>query len=447
MLIEFAATNFRSIKERQVLSMLPSERVKLEKRKNALFNVPGYKNLDLLTLAGIWGRNSSGKSNLIKAFKAMKWLVLKSHTFTYGDSLKANESFAFDVKYHDMPTLFEMDFVGEDRKRYFYLIEFDEKEIYKEELHYYVISDQEKTTRRKLYVRHKGDTITYGEDFRGFRKVVEERTLPNVLFLSKSVQENNAFLNPVFDFFKMGFAVSDFTEHQIDFQSRYFAKIAGEDNQKDLEILNNALKSIDTGILQLEIEKTNKLPKNIIIEPEDELNEKQIKEREMFIDIFKTEIKAVHRVFEGNNEIGIERRALQEESEGTRKFIAVFSAFMQIIKKGNLFVVDEFDKSFHPLLTKTLILLLANPRINKNGAQLIFTTHDADLMDVLDNDQINLLQKDEYGATEIYAVSDIRGLRGDVSIAKRYLRGELEAIPTINHSAINRSLEVYYHGN
>jgi uncharacterized protein len=117
---------------------------------------------------------------------------------------------------------------------------------------------------------------------------------------------------------------------------------------------------------------------------------------------------------------------------------------MQSIKDGDLFVVDEFDKSFHPLLTKALILLLANPKINVNGAQLIITTHDVELMDSLDTDQINLAQKDFTGATEIYTVSDIRGLRGDISIAKRYLRGELEGIPTINNSAIHQSLELNY---
>ena len=95
-----------------------------------------------------------------------------------------------------------------------------------------------------------------------------------------------------------------------------------------------------------------------------------------------------------------------------------------------------------------MISLLADPKINVNGAQLIITTHDADLMDIFDNDQINLIQKDYTGATEIYTVSDIRGLRGDVSIAKRYLRGELEGIPIINNASIHQSLfELQLNGN
>ena len=107
-------------------------------------------------------------------------------------------------------------------------------------------------------------------------------------------------------------------------------------------------------------------------------------------------------------------------------------------------VADEFDKSFHPHLTQTLISLLANPKVNPKGSQLIFTTHDSTLLDSLDNDQINLVQKDFTGATEIYTVSDIRGLRGDVPNSKRYLRGEFESIPNINKSSIFQSLELQH---
>ena len=446
MLIEFAITNFRSIKERQVFSMLPSDRVRADKRKNSLLPILSYKDLNLLTVAGIWGKNSAGKSNLVKAFQAMEWLVLQSQRFTRGDLLHANETFAFDVNFQKEPTIFEIDFIAKDKKRYAYLIEFDKNKIFREELFYYVMSQTEKTTKRKLFVRRLGEAISYGDDFKGFRKPIEERTLPNVLFLSKSVNENSTFLDPIFDFFKNDFTVSDFSDGYIDFQPRYFAKIANDNASNDMDTLNRALRDIDTGILALVTNKSDKLPKNVIIEEESdgELDEEQQRRRDILLDTLKTEIKAVHKLFDGKKEIGTHSLPLGEESEGTRKFIAVFAALMQKIQEGNLFVVDEFDKSFHPLLTKILISLLENPKINVKGAQLIITTHDADLMDSLDNDQINIAQKDFTGATEIYTVSDIRGLRGDVSIAKRYLRGELEGIPTINNISIHRSLELSY---
>lgn len=446
MLIEFVISNFRSIKDRLTFSMLPSERVKNENRKNALFPIEEYKNLNLLTLAGVWGRNSAGKSNIVRAFRALEWMVLNSHRLTRGDVLLANEFFVFDIQFEHKPTLFEIEFIAKDKKRYLYLIEFDKNEIYREELHYYVLSNSDKTTKRKLFVRRKDEDISFGDDFRGTKKL---RIIPNVLFLSKAVAEDSPLLNPVFDFFKKSLHISDFSDGYIDILPRYFAKIADETVNDDMKKLNNALRNIDTGVLQLVSNKSDTLPKNFIIKEDlnEELNEDQRLRKNDLIETLKTEIKAVHRLFDGKQEVGIKEIPLSEESEGTRKFIAVFAALLQQIKEGNLFVIDEFDKSFHPILTKMLISLLTNPKINVNGAQLIITTHDVDLMDILDNDQICIAQKDYEGATELYTVSDIRGLRGDISVAKRYLRGELEGIPTINKSSIHQSLEVPYGEN
>ncbi len=447
MLIEFAVSNFRSIKERQVLSMLPSDRVKAEARKNPLFPISGYKDLNLLTLAAIWGKNSAGKSNIVKAFNAVRWLVRHSHRFTQGNTLDANESFQFDIGFQKHPTTFEIDFIGGDQKRYTYLVEFKKDTILREELHYFVVGAAGKTNQRKLYVRQNGQSISFGDDFKGLKKPIEERTRTNVLFLSKSISENNTFLEPVFSFLTNGFQISDFSEGYIDFQTRYFAKVATESASSDMEILNKALRDIDTGILYLETSKRDDLPKNVLVEeqPDDDLNDEQLKSRDKLLDTLKTEIKAVHRLFNGDQEIGLFKEfPLGQESEGTRKFIAVFSGIMLMLRRGKLLIVDEFDKSFHPHLTKTLISLLTNPKINPNGAQLIFTTHDNNLMDVLDNDQINLVQKDYVGATEIYTVSDIRGLRGEMSTSKRYLRGDFEGIPTINTASVHKSLELSY---
>ena len=182
MIVEFAITNFRSIKERQVFSMLPSDRVKADNRKNALFPILSYKDLNLQTVAGIWGRNSAGKSNLVKAFRAIEWLVLQSHRFTRGDTLQANENFIFDINTQNAATLFEIDFIAKDKKRYFYIIEFNKDEILREELHYYVVSHLERTNTRKLFVRRNGEAVSFGEDFKGSHKI---RVLPNFLFLSK----------------------------------------------------------------------------------------------------------------------------------------------------------------------------------------------------------------------------------------------------------------------
>lgn len=440
MIIEFSASNFRSIKEKQTISLMPSDRVKAADRKNLLFPIQGYKDLNLLTVAVISGKNAAGKSNIVKAFRAFKWLVLNSHRFTQGDLLVANEHFEFDAQMESKPTSFELDFIAEDGLRYFYFVEFVKSEILKEELYFYPKTTT-KTTNRRLFTRQKGKEISFGEDFKGARKSVEERTRPNCLFLSKSIYENNAFLEPVFTFFKKGLNVSDFSSNYIDFQTRYFAQTAYEGGAKELGALSSALRSIDSGILALSVLKSEKLPNNIKVEEEsDEMNLQQRNQREKLLEILKTQLRAVHKKFDGEHEIGTHELPFEQESEGTQKFVAVFAAFMRQMSNGTLFIVDEFEKSFHPLITKTLVGLFANKEVNVNGAQLIFTSHDVNLLDIFDNDQIYLVQKDEIGATEIYAVSDIRGLRSDLPVGRRYLRGDFEAIPNINHHLIEEQL-------
>ncbi len=440
MLIEFAITNFRSIKERQVFSMLPSVRVK--DRNIPLQRVEKY-NLDVLPVAVIYGRNNVGKSNLANSFRALEWLVLNSHRFTVGGKLLANEWFAFDEQTTEAPTIFELDFVAPDKVRYLFLVEFDMSKIIREELYAYSISPTGKTTKRKWYVRNSGEPIQFGDEFKGIKKPIEERLLENVLFLSKAVNENNLQLRPIMNFFQHGIYISDMSDGYIDFQTRYFGKISTENNgSKKMETLNKAVKSIDSGILYLEVAKAATLPKNFQIgeKEEGELTDIEKAQRDKILDTLKHEIKAIHRFFDNKKEKGTKALPLSEESEGTRKFIAVFTKLMELQESNAVFIVDELERSLHPLLTQALVQIITNPINNPNQAQLIFTTHDTNLFEVLDHDQINILEKDMYGATEIYALSDIRGIRSDIPSQKWYMAGKLGGTPNINFSQITEAI-------
>ena len=440
MLIEFAITNFRSIKERQIFSMLPSDRVK--ERKIPLLRKENYK-LDILPIAVIYGLNNAGKSNIIKAFHALEWLVLSSHKFSIGDKILANEHFEFDEQTLLANSIFELDFIANDKIRYLYIVEFNKQKIIREELFSYAISVTGKTTKRKWYIRNAGNPIQYGDEFKGIKKPIEDRLIENMLFLSKAVNENNTQLRPIFEFFQQSIHITNMSDGYVDFQTRYFGKIAVEkDGSKKMETLNTVVRNIDTGILYLEVEKISTFSKQIKIEnkEDEELTENEKVEREKLLDILKQEIKAYHRLFNGKVEKGVTSIPLSEESEGTRKFIAVFTKFMELQESYSVIIVDELEKSLHPLLTQTLIRIITNPETNPNQAQLIFTTHDTNLFDVIDNDEINILQKDIYGATEIYTLSDIKGLRNDIPAQKWYLSGKLGGIPNIGSFQINKAI-------
>lgn len=443
MIIEFGITNFRSIKETQIFSMLSSDRIK--QRQTALINPSNYSKLEVLPVAVVYGPNNVGKSNLIKAFFALKWLVTHSHKFTVGNELGANESFELNIQTQKAPTIFELDFIAADKKRYLYLVEFDKVKIKREELHYYRVSKTNKITKRQLFVRTENEPMKFGDDFKGIKKPIEERLIENMLFLSKAIQENNQELRPILDFFQNDLKITTMSEEFIDFQARYFGKLAIENKEgEQLEALNNALRSIDSGILRLEVKKNVNIPENILVEAGEDDDDLKKELREKLLDTLKHEIQAVHRLFDGEQEIGEHHITLGNESEGTRKFIALFPKLMELGRSGGVFIVDELERSLHPLLTKALMSIFANPLTNPRNAQLIFTSHDTTLFNYLDNDQINILEKNIYGATEIYTVSDIRGLRNDIPVEKWYLSGKLGGTPNIIMDHITQNLSKIY---
>ena len=103
------------------------------------------------------------------------------------------------------------------------------------------------------------------------------------------------------------------------------------------------------------------------------------------------------------------------------------------IKNNEVLVIDEFDAKFHPLITQKIIELF-NSKENK-GAQLIFVTHDTNLLSssLLRRDQIDFVEKDKYGASHLYSLAEIKGVRKDASFEKDYIHGKYGAIPFLGN--------------
>ena len=118
-----------------------------------------------------------------------------------------------------------------------------------------------------------------------------------------------------------------------------------------------------------------------------------------------------------------------QESEGTRKMFELSPFIYKSLKENTPLIIDEFDSRFHPLLTKKIVELY-NSAENKS-AQLIFTTHDTNLLssELLRRDQIDFVEKDKYGASHLYTLVEIKGVRNDASFEKDYIQGKYGAIP------------------
>jgi hypothetical protein len=122
---------------------------------------------------------------------------------------------------------------------------------------------------------------------------------------------------------------------------------------------------------------------------------------------------------------------LAQESMGTRRFIEIFPLLQFVLDIGGLAVIDELDTDIHPLLVPELFRWFYDKRRNPNGAQLLFTAHNPAILDELEKEQVFFSEKPRGEPTRIYGAREIKGLRREPSLMRKYLSGELGAVPHI----------------
>lgn len=124
---------------------------------------------------------------------------------------------------------------------------------------------------------------------------------------------------------------------------------------------------------------------------------------------------------------------LSDESDGTRKLMALAPAIESVLSKGGLLLVDEIEKELHPALVDFIVSKFQSKRTNLNGAQIIFTTHSTELlsMELLRKDQLYFVDKNkDDGVSELYSISDF-STRTTENIRKGYLLGKYGATPNV----------------
>lgn len=122
---------------------------------------------------------------------------------------------------------------------------------------------------------------------------------------------------------------------------------------------------------------------------------------------------------------------LAEESSGTQRFIEIFPRLHYVLETGSIAIIDEIDTDLHPLLLPELFRWFSDPERNPRGAQLFFTAHNPRLLDDLEKEQVFLTEKPSGESTRVYGVRDIKGLPRKPSLMRKYLSGELGAVPRI----------------
>lgn len=423
MILSLKIENFRSIKEPLVLDLTTENRLK----ENELpYNSFIENETKILRSLLIYGRNASGKSNILLAFQALTYLVEKSDSFKHAGKIGPYEPFLFDSKSKENPVKFEIDFITvENKTKFKYVISFNKSEIIFEGL--YIFPNG---TQAKLFERDKSKII-YGDNYKGVKKKIEDDLLPNQLFLSKSSTSNIKYLDECYLYFTKYVYVS--TIHDTEYDKsiiRSFSELLLNDNNLKCNLLE-LLRAADTTINDFSIienEKELKFPEKF---PQDL--------RDQILESHKYEVKTKHSIYENGEKIGETNFDLEEESFGTKKLFAIGGLILDALNDGSVIIIDELDKGFHPILTKLLINLFNSKNNNPNNAQLIFATHDSSLLDLemLRRDQICFVDKTYEEQSILYKLSDIKGIRRDTPIDRWYLSGRFKAVPVITEPILS----------
>ncbi|MFP5041139.1 AAA family ATPase [Parasediminibacterium sp. JCM 36343] len=430
MLIEFRVSNYRSIGEEQVLSLIPAQ-----KQKEYLENIFTKGKHSALNALAIYGANGSGKSNLLLAMGLFDKLIHLSARSSSTTKLPY-DPFLLREGWESKPTKFEITFIVQEYK-YRYGIEFQKEAIVSEWLY------RKSEGREVVVFLRREDTIDASSGFKGNTKVIDaaiEATRPNALFLSTCDMLNIEEAKTIFQWFKHFNNIDG-----IDTEDEEIRTLSMWDNELDRENITEYLLRLNLGFVGIDISKKDfdeaDLPKNI--------NEST---RSLLIrnlsDSQSYSVLALHKIYSSDGtETGknIAWNFDERESKGTNKAFHLSGPILWALKNGGVLIIDEIEAKMHPLLTLDTINMFLNQKTNPNKAQLIFATHDTNLLSYsnLRRDQIYFTEKNKWESTEIFSLSDFIYLgenniaksekeRPDTDKEKRYFEGRYGAVPFLS---------------
>jgi len=415
MLIAFSVENFRSYQDRQELSMLAGSGTELMGNTLPVKDVAALASERVLKAVGIYGANASGKSNLVRAMSTFCRIISRSAKESIAKDLLPVSAFALSAEARRKPTRFSATFVVEN-VLYEYTAAMTRARVEFEQLIAFPKKVPQELYRRSCNADGKAEWHFSRTHFRR-DKELERRTRPNSLYVSVGAHFNHELLSKLYEFFveldirEPRSANDEFRETaERCLSSRSFREWAGR-----------LLRGADTGIESLmakAADVTERIPSDV--------------RRQMAPSLIKKLrthpiIEAVHRVH-GSKELI--HWSFGQESDGTQQLFSLLRSYHETIRGGGTVIVDELDNSLHSLLSRTLLQMVHDPKMNPKGGQLIFTTHDTTLLDptLLRRDQIYFTERSSAGATRLYSLLEYMP-RKDEALQKGYLAGRYGAVP------------------
>ncbi len=423
MLIQFTFGNFRSFKGEATLSLVAASKLQADPALDAgnVFQARERPRLDLLRVAALYGANASGKSNIALAMGWFRKCVIESANLGFRFD---PQPFLFDTTSREKPISFEITFLhNQVQYRYGYEIKQGQRfiEIVSEWLY------SAKTTTEAMLFEREGNIVRQGRQFTEGKPLLTDGKVnrADALFLSLNAQLGTKTASALVTYlitnlnFIMG--IDDAPMHEITLrclkQDRY------------LDTILSLMQAADHGISRIgyfdkDGQNANQRSPLWTREKVEKIVRQGKKEEAGVI--------TGHPVFDAaGKEDGDVLLPLDTLSQGTKKQFAFSGPILEVLAHGGTLIIDEMDARFHPLLTRALVRLFQSPETNPKNAQLIFITHDTNLLDSksLRRDQIWFVEKDRFGGSHLYSLSDFKGVRKDASFEEEYIQGRYGAIP------------------
>lgn len=419
MLIRFEVENFRSIKEPAELSM-----VAIDEDRPGVWR-HDHLGASLVSTAGVFGPNASGKSNVLAAFAWLRDAVAFSlrawdetipvEPFAFGDSPGADSSFALELFVNGV--------------RFEYLLDLNSQRVSFEALFHYP-----EGRRRRVFEREMNDlTLQRGlGELSGTRALLTDRSLalsimrrfdePDISAFSRQMSRVMTLGQPLRSSRRFGVPPTGSTLRMFD--TDYPSELDLFDGEPEWGLKSTRgramamLKLADLGVVDVEIEEVRS-------------------EADPVGGMVRRSPQLVH--MSQGQRIPFDYRA---ESSGTKTWFELIGPVLTALRDGAIVLFDEIDARLHPTLTLQLVKLFQGRTSNPFGAQLLFTSHDTNLLNALNRDEIWLTQKSEEGATRFAALSDFAGerVRKSQNIEAGYLSGRFGALPDVSRPDVLREL-------
>ena len=423
MLVEFCTKNFMSIKDEARLSLVA--RRSSDRRETHLVTPEQHHGITdpLVRSTAIYGPNASGKTNLLIALSVMKTTVTSS--FQAHDELPM-VPFAFDPALRSKPSDFEIVLIL-DGIRYQYGFSATSKAVVDEWLFAWPRG------RVQLWFERSEEDYEFGQKLRGPKDTWKKATRNDALFLSTAVALNSKQLKPIYDWFLENLHIGPSGEWGAGLTvgcCRPDNEAGGIHKEHIIDFLNKADLSIkDIRVNEREFTETQ-------IPDDFPTSVREVLKREMAGKKI-SRVNFVHNV----GDVQDFELDLSVESDGTQRFFALAGPWLDVLREGSLIAVDELEQSLHPALVRFLIECFHDPALNKNGAQLIFTTHNTSILDqdVFRRDQIWFCERNKAQETQLYPLTQFRPRKKYENLERSYLSGRYGALPYL--SPFNGAIE------